>query len=226
MAAVVNHQAISFSSGSALNLTFAQTAGNALVVFAAINTNTTLSVADSSNGTYTQVGTTQIGGVTCGIWVFFGIAAAASGVNTVGVTSGGFNGPIAVVEVSGLSGVTDGYNGNGNFTTAISSGSLTTTNANDVVLGFFGVGNNFVSYGSGWLGLDGTVNVASEYQIVSATGSYTATFTTTGSNNWASAIAAFKITASGTTQKITATIAASAAMGGAVKKLQKLSITI
>lgn len=187
--AIVQHQP---SFGLSASYNNAQTAGNANIVFFSVSTSVTISVSDSVNGAYTQLGSTQLGGVTWGIWYKFSIAAAAAGANTVTVSDGGFNGDLEILEVSGLLGTTDGYLGAGGFSTAVATGNLSTTNADDVLLGFYGTGNTFSAFGAApWIGIDGTGTQGSEWQETSATGSFNATFTTTGTNNWGAAIGAF-----------------------------------
>ena len=109
---------------------------------------------------------------------------------------------IFVVEYSGLSITPDGYNSNTSTGATLTSGSITTTNVSDLLIGAFSTsdtGAAIVYAGTGgWAVIDQTNNstqaaAAIMEQIVSSTGTYAATATLTGATAaYAGAIAATK----------------------------------
>jgi hypothetical protein len=83
--------------------------------------------------------------------------------------------------------------------TAVSSGSVTTTNANDLLVGADMVVYNYAAAGTGY-----TARVIStpnsdlaEDRVVTTTGSYSATATQTSSGGWLMQLAAFRMAGGG-----------------------------
>jgi chitodextrinase len=187
--------------GNAVAVSFpaSQTAGdlNVVVVGWSSSTSSVTSITDSNNNTYLVAAgpTTNAGNGTQTIYYAQNIAPGA---NTVTVT---FNGTVdapdvRVLEYSGIvaSGALDvsaGASGNG---TALNSGSATTTNAIDLLVGANYVGGAFAAVGNGYTqrlvsNPDGDLV---EDQVVSTTGSYSATSTQAPSSWWVMQLAAFR----------------------------------
>jgi fibronectin type 3 domain-containing protein len=189
------------ASLTTLSATFAnaQTAGNFNVVAIAWGPNSVSisSLTDTKGNTYTlAVGpTTSTAGGTSVIYYAKNIAA---GTNTVTVTFNGATGfpDIRIAEYGGISttaplDVTAAATGSG---TTSDSGSATTTNANDLLVGANCVSTGTTAAGTGYSqreisGWDGNIL---EDRIVTAVGSYNATAPISPSGNWIMQMAAFK----------------------------------
>ena len=186
--------------------TAAQTSGNLNVVVIGWNDSTTQvsSVADSKGNVYkVAVGPTiQSGTATQVIYYASNIAAAAANANTVTVTfnTGARYADIRIAEYSGINPATPvdavaAGQGNG---TSSSSGSVTTTNANDLLVGANIVQMGTMGAGSGYANRvitspDGDIL---EDQAVTVTGSYSATASLT-SGAWIMQMVAFRAASSG-----------------------------
>ena len=189
------------SSATTVTVTFkaAQTAGNLNVVVVGWNdaSTTVSSVTDTSGNTYAwSRGPTVGGGISQSIYYAKSIAGAAANANIVTVTfSAAANAPdIRILEYSGLNttaplDVTAAASGRG---TSVSSGSATTTSANELILGATTVSATTSGVGSGFTKRIQTVPDSDlvEDQIVTATGSYAATSTVTG-GTWVAQMATF-----------------------------------
>ena len=147
--------------------------------------------------TLTQAVTVQIG-IEENLYIYYG-TNSSGGTKTVTINGTSDNWVLEVSEWSGLANsgtldVTGSATGTG---TSPSSGNVTTTNANDLLIAFetdfsgappsAGPTNSFTALNSG--SLNQPHNPA--YRIVSATGTYN-TGWTIGSNSWGGVIAAFK----------------------------------
>jgi len=200
------------ASGNTVIVTFpaSQTAGdlNVVVVGWSDSTSSVTSIADSNNNTYLVAAgpTTSAGNATQLIYYAQNIAAGA---NTVTVT---FSTTVAapdvrVLEYSGIMAstaldVSAGASGNG---ANLSSGSATTSNASDLLVGANYVGGAYLAVGSGYTSRlvsipDGDLV---EDQLVSTTGSYSATSTQSPASWWVMQMAAFRTAGGGS---LTATI--------------------
>ena len=182
----------------------AQSAGNlnVVVVFGVFTANggSVTAIADSRGNAYTFV-TVQLVGLHKSYSVFYAknIVSAAAGANTVSVTasSGGLTAATVFMttEYSGVDAVNpfDGQNSansmagldNGAYTT----GSLTTTNANDLLVGAFWANTNMAS-GSSRIG-GGTVRELKD-RVVTAVGSYAITADPLSTGLATATIVAFK----------------------------------
>ncbi|MGH8231203.1 MAG: fibronectin type III domain-containing protein, partial [Steroidobacteraceae bacterium] len=198
------------TAATSLSVTYtaAQTAGDLNVVAVGWSDATSRinSITDSKGNNYQiAVGpTTSPGNATQVLYYAQSIAAAAAGTNTVTIT---FNTSVAypdvrVVEYSGIatSGALDVAVGASAGTgTALSSGSITTTNANDLLVGADDIGAGFNAVGSGYTKRLLTVPDANlvEDRVVSATGSYSASSTQAPSSWWVMQLAAFRAASSG-----------------------------
>jgi chitodextrinase len=194
------------SSLTTLSVAFpsAQTAGDLNVVAIGWGSSTVAvsSVTDSKGNAYTlAVGPTSMSGVSATTSIYYAknIVAAAAGANTVTVT---FNSAVPfpdlrVAEYSGINttsplDVTAAATGT---STLCDSGSATTTNANDLLVGSNWIVSATSSAGTGFIqregqtGWDGDIL---EDRIVSAAGAYDATAANSTSSQWIMQMAAFK----------------------------------
>jgi fibronectin type 3 domain-containing protein len=192
------------SSPVAVSVTYtaAQTAGNLNVIVVGWNdtTATVSSVTDTAGNVYTlAVGPTAISGVESqSVYYAKNIAPAAAGANVVTVTFsvaaafpdirvleyGGAD-PVNPVDVTAAS--------SGNSSTS-SSGSVTTTNANDLIFGANLVQSTTNGPGSGFTSRlltvpDGDI---AEDEFVTAIGSYSATAPDSPANAWIMQMVAFR----------------------------------
>jgi chitodextrinase len=181
--------------------TQAQTAGN--LNYVAIGwiglPRTILSVTDTKGNAYVPATTVKTGPNSYAQVIFYAknIVAAAANANSVTVTFDGLVGnlDVRIAEYSGLSttnalDVTAGASGTGTNT---ASGAVTTTNANDLLVGTNKVENSTTGPGSGFTEelstFDGDIL---EYRVVSATGSYEATAPQDSSGGWIMQMVAFR----------------------------------
>src|SRR5208282_6034165 len=184
-----------------VTFTSAQTAGNLNVVVVGWNdtTATVSSVTDSKGNVYTRaVGPTVLSGkFSQAIYYAKNIQAAAANTNTVTVQ---FNvaakyPDIRILEYSGLDvanpvDVTAAATGK---TATSSSGSATTTNANDLIFGANTVATSTSGPGSGFTKrvITSPDEDIAEDRIVSAVGSYSATAPLTSAGSWVMQAIAF-----------------------------------
>ncbi len=184
----------------------AQNAGdlNVVVIAWVGSTPTVQSVTDSKGNAYAAASAATIdSGVGAQqIWYAKNIVSAAANSNTVTIT---FNtavsdSDIRIVEYSGIDTVnaSDGGVGASGTGTAQNSGSLTTTNANDLL-----VAGNFIAGTTTAVGSGFTQRLLTNYdeivedEVVTAIGSYSATATQNSSGYWLMQMAAFRAAGSG-----------------------------
>ncbi len=185
----------------------AQTLGNLNVVVVGWNDSTTTvsSVADTKGNTYAVAAppVVQSGVATQAIYYAKNIASAAAGANTVTVT---FNvaarfPDIRIAEYSGIDTVNplDVSVGAQGSTATSSSGSVTTTNANDLLIGANLVQSTSTAAGAGYTNRgitpDGDIL---EDRVVTATGSYSATAALDRVQQWIMQMVAFRAASGGT----------------------------
>ena len=182
-----------------VNLAAAQNAGdlNVVVLGWTDTTSSVSSIVDTSGNSYAVAGSPIVGtNATQVVFYAPNIAAAAAGANTVTVTFGNAVTPdVRVLEYSGLStsaplDVTIGSNGSG---TTLSSGLVTTLNANDLLVGAAFTAGSYAAAGAGY-----TARIVTslntdlvEDTVVTAAGSYSATSTQTSSGWWLMQLVAF-----------------------------------
>jgi hypothetical protein len=157
----------------------------------------TFAASDTQGNSYTPLAQVS-GGVNGGTGQMFYVPAKATGANTVNIATGAGLPQLLIHEFSGLT-LIDKFHSASGTGNAIDSGSVSTGQASELLFGFC---INVVSLGlsltpgAGWaqaeiLGLA----AMTEYQIVSATGAFNATMTTTvskgGGDNWLAEIATF-----------------------------------
>lgn len=135
------------------------------------------------------------------IWNALNVASSASTTVTVNWpanTSSGCNASEFIgINTSSATDVSD--NAASGNSTSPATNSITTTNANDLVVCLLvysgGAGNPITAHPSGYTALTQTISgdtTQGEYKIVSATGSQSCTWTITAATPWTAIIAAFK----------------------------------
>jgi nitrogen fixation protein FixH len=185
----------------AVAYTAAQVAGDTNVVAVGWSdiTSSVVSVTDSKNNVYTlAIGPTrQSAGQSQSIYVAKNVVAAAANANSVTVT---FNAAanfadVRILSYRGLDTVSpvEAAVGAGGSGTSSNSGSLTTTNANDLLFAANCVSSTTNSAGSGFTnrGITSPDGDISEDRIVTAAGSYSAT-ASIGSGAWVMQLVALK----------------------------------
>ena len=194
----VQARANEVNSGTTNNLAFnsANTAGNLIVVYAVWNNTGTVALSDTRGNTYTSVApATRWNNNTWSSQVFYAKNIVA-GTNTVQATFGtSINafGIIYIHEYSGISktnpfDVTASAIGS---SSAMNSGSATTTNANDLIFGGGASINNVNQPGSGFTTRSTSYGNRTEDKTVTTVGSYNAT-ATQNSNGWVMHMVAFR----------------------------------
>jgi len=216
--------ASSTSTGTSLSVTVSAAgvaAGNSVIVSLAFDpASGTVSCSDTRGNTYAVDKDTTTGSGTSGVRAVILSAhniTALTSSNTITCTH-----PSAAAralganEFSGLaaSGTQDKTSsGTGNSTSASSGSTQTTTQASELLLGTIGVegkSNETFTAGSGYttIGRVGTnqgaaasnITVNPEYQLVSATGAYSATGSLSNSTKWAAAVVTYKAAISSATK--------------------------
>jgi hypothetical protein len=209
--AYVQSRSVDCGNVTSCNLAFTgnNTAGSLIIVAVRIGaTGRTVTVTDSQNNTYTQR-INQVQGADHEVFVIDALKIS-SGANTVTVSSSGAAAIIrfAIHEYRGLAPFSAYDKSNsaqsGASGTALNSGNVTTTKANELL---FGVGTtpNPATFSAGTsytirehVGVGGD-KIATEDQIVSSTGAYSATETLSAADNWACAIVTYSDTTIGST---------------------------
>lgn len=156
------------------------TPGNVLVGMCSIGANTTLSMADPTNGTWNSITTRYWANVGYNIGVFW-VANTASTALTVTATFGASAsfGTIVIGEFSGVTTVSPvdvfSTGSNNAASTTPSDAAMTTTVAGDLILGVMGSDGAAVSAGAGYALVaaanNGTSTTALEYRVQPAAGS-------------------------------------------------------
>src|SRR5579871_2179514 len=211
-------------AGSSVSVTYAsaQSAGDLNVVVVSFwNSGAINSVTDSKGNTYTPVLTTTFMNMTLVTYYAQNIVAAGAGANTVTVTfnQAVYGRDVRVLEYSGIptSSPVDVSGGSSGTGITTSSGSVTTTNANDLLVASTIVGQTFQAVGSGYTkrivsSPDGDLT---EDEVVSSAGAYTATSTQSASDIWAMQVVAFKAASGDTTPPTAPTNLTATAISGA-----------
>ena len=175
-------------------------AGNLIVVSAGWgNSSVTASISDSAGNTYqSALGPITNGSIRSQIWYAENVR---SGPNTVTVTySSNVGSNVEIHEYAGIAtanalDITSSQIGSG---TTPSSGSAVVGQASELLFGFSNVSGS-VSWTAGpsYTLRQTTTRGASEDRIISASGSYSASFTTSVSRSWVALLAAFRPPAGG-----------------------------
>jgi fibronectin type 3 domain-containing protein len=190
----------------AVPYTAAQIAGNFNVVVVGWNDTTAVvqSVVDSRGNVYTQaVGpTARAGSATQSVYYAANIAAAPAGGNTVTITfapAAAFV-DVRIAEYSGIAGVNpvDVAIGTSGSSTSSDSGAVSTTNANDLIVGANMVQSSTTGPGPSFASrvITNPDSDILEDRIVTTTGSYNAVAPTTG-GWWVMQMVAFRAGATG-----------------------------
>ena len=177
------------------------TTGNLLVVFVGLrDTSVTVSsIADTAGNTYTYV--TRIAGTSSAIecWYAKNITGNANNVVTATFSASVYYRTITVNQYSGCdtSAPLDQYNTGTGYDTAPTTGNITTTVADEVlVAGVRLLASRIITAGTNYTKrVDTSSWGASEDRIVSATGTYNATFSLSDVTYWATIVASFKAVA-------------------------------
>jgi chitodextrinase len=193
---------------SSISTTFssAQLHGDLNIVVVGVQQGLTISVADQSGNNYQLANGPSSDGGTGAQYIYYAanITAAAAGANTVTVTFSGSSaggGSLRAVEYSGISTVSplDGAAAATcpGTTNLCSSGSVTTTNAADLLVGI----SEYSATGPGpgyTERLDSTnFNLIVEDQVVYTTGSYSASVYVSPNGEYVTQIVAFKVASTG-----------------------------
>lgn len=203
-------QSKTVASGSFANATFtsATTTGNLIVVAMSSNATATGSEACSDNqgNTYTKLtGINSVQGGAYAAWYAWNITGGATHTVTVSCPSGGNATSVVVQEFSGVQASADPLDQVSTKATGSSStptsNSITTTVANEMVIGLF-FGTTTTSAGTGYTNLleSSSTNAnrtAMESQAALSTGTYTATVSSSATA-WDMYVLSFKAPAGGT----------------------------
>lgn len=179
-----------FTSGLTTTGIATSASGSNFYVFAGVSSTTTPTVSDNKGNTYTLI-TSDLTGNFGGIGVFAWKAENGTGGagHTVTVSLANVGMAVEFIEVTGAatSGSVDasGHNGTNSQSTTITCATVTTTNANDLILSFWkssNTGNTSIASntGAGYALVDSqTANpaFAASSRVVSSTGTYGDTYT-------------------------------------------------
>ena len=217
------------TSGTSLvvNTTAPVTAGDAIIIAYATDPNSNIppiTVTDAAGNTYSQVGfVVNSGQLRTYLFAAYDVNALPSGSSITITASAAVTARAAVASVfSGLA-VEDPLDqtstGTGSSATPSSGATAPTAEADELLIGAIGTegpsgdaagawGNSFTAgprLGTTGGTDDTNITISLGYQIVSATGAYTAAKSGITSRDWAAMIATFKAEPSGTTPRITIT---------------------
>lgn len=174
------------------------TAGNLLVVAlggSALSAVDFAILTDTLGNSFTLAGTYgNTGDGTYGIGLFYAVTGS-SGADTVSFVSHNPSSTFTRCLIHEFSGVTalDQFSTSNGAIFPLDSGAMNTTAANEVVFGWGVSDNGITTIGAGFTLGRTQANQTTEYQIVSATGTYHATFPGDGANNsWGCIGATFK----------------------------------
>lgn len=204
IAYVQSNVATQSSSGTTLSASFnaAQSAGNFNVLIIAWSSSTTQapSISDTNGNTYTLVvGPTRSGTSAQSIYYAKNIASGANAVTATFTASVTYR-DMRIAEYSGIdiTSPSDGSSGATGTGTAITSGSFTTTNANDLLVAGDYLGGATIAPGSGYTQRQlSSLSSIYEDQIVGSAGSYAGTATQSATGWYIMQAAAFKAAVSG-----------------------------
>ncbi len=195
--AFVQQRANEVGSGRTNSLAFSQanTAGNTIIVSVFWNNTGTVSLADTRGNTYVAAAPRRAWGPNWSEQVFYA-KNIAGGANTVtatfGTTIAGW-GIIYLHEYSGLDKVNplDATTSGVGTSRAMSSGSLTTTVAGDLLFAAGASENTVISAGTGWTTRSTAYGNRTQDRLATAPGAYSATPTQNG-NAWVVQLLALK----------------------------------
>jgi glucose/arabinose dehydrogenase/PKD repeat protein len=184
-------------SGTTCSATFSQvnTAGNLIVAFVIWNNNGAATVSDSNGNTYAAATARTAWGSGWSAQTFYAKNIKA-GANTVTATFGTAISSFGIVYIHEYSGLDpanplDVASSAVGTTAAMSSGSVATTHANDLLFGAGASANSVTAVGAGYTARSQDFDNLTEDRNVTATGSYAAT-ATQNANAWVMQLVAFK----------------------------------
>jgi glucose/arabinose dehydrogenase len=185
------------TSGTTNSLAFSSgnTVGNLIVVYAIWSNTNSASVSDSGGNAYTAAGPRTTWGTNWSAQVFYAknIAGGSNTVTVTFATAVNSFGTIYIHEYAGIDKASplDVSTSAIGTSRAMSSGSVTTTNASDLLFGAGASRNTVTKAGSGWTTRSAASGNRTEDRNVTTTGSYAATATQNGSA-WVMQLVAFK----------------------------------
>lgn len=201
--ATVVQAALSPKSGNSATFGVNDTAGNSIAVIMGFSVlPASVTVTDTEGNTYTQA-YVPTGSNDIAVFIATNIVGGTANQVTAAPVSGNNTG-VAIAEISATLTITnDGYAQASGTGTALSSGNITTTNSNDLILAWFATvqtsGTPVISVGSGWSNFL-TNNPAHlmpgeayEDQIATTTVTVAGTATSTVSINWIATVIALKL---------------------------------
>lgn len=189
-----NNTVVSGTPGTSLAVSFSSntTAGDAIIVPAGVYMTTISSVTDSQGNTYTQ----SVANGGNAIFVAPNIIGGADTVTVHFAASSSFDAAY-ILEYSGVltsSPLDQATSATGTGTTA-NSGNITTTSANEILVGFCNGDYTLAASGANWNSRQTAGGNVVEDSFVSATGTYSAACTQSQSGNWEALIASYKTNA-------------------------------
>lgn len=157
---------------------------------------TLLNVTDNINsGSYSVAGFKRVSGLGNIYFTYFPVSASGTMTVTSAFSSSIDTAEMFLYEVfNASSSPLDITNSQTSTSVTINSGSITTTNSNDILFGAALVSNNVVNGGWNYTINPVTTNAA-QYIIKTSTGTYNSVFTQSASGLWSSVIVSFKQTA-------------------------------
>src|SRR5208282_2613581 len=181
------------------------TTGNALIVCSIVGNNVSITGIAVSVGSaafaVVKKGTYISGAGIVEIWAASNITGGAADAITVTYSGApGAGAEFVAYEFSGMASSTtsDGTNAGTGSSTTPTSGTIATTNANDLIIGAIGLGGTPQSGEAAWTVFQTGSGNYTEYIIESTTqASIAATATQTGSNGWSAVVAALEASGGG-----------------------------
>lgn len=193
------------------------TAGNLLIVLAGsldLAGGATFAVSDTQGNAYSSLALVDGNPAGGRAQIFFAIAKA-TGANSVTLTTASATPQLAIHEFSGVSSTLDASHSAAGAGTSQDSGPAATAFPSELLFGFslhVMTGSGSVTVGAGWTQAENLINapniggILTEFQTVSATGTFNATSTSSGgkgfSDQWLAEIATFVASAGGSTYQI------------------------
>ncbi len=199
-AKLVQHAGIDCGTASTCNLKFTSntTAGNMIILALRVgHALGTVTVTDTNKNNYVQAVTKSNPNDIHQLYLFYALnGASAADTVTVKVSTSNPTVRMAILEYSGVlpTGALDQVSSAVGSGTAVSSGSVTTTAAHELLIGV-GANANGAAWtaGSNWAVHDAPANkLADEDQIVTTTTTTAATFNLSKSDIWTAIVATFK----------------------------------
>jgi len=203
---LVQENAIQGSGVGSVSVAFptANTAGNLILAFVRMSSSTqTVTLSDSAGNTYIQAVAQVQNSDGSQVHLFYAKNTLGASANTVTATFSSTNNHpwLAIYEYKGLNTTNpldQVASAQGSGSTPNSGATPTTTSGNELVFGAMGLAASYSgtqTVGSGFSFLEqdtASSPAANESMLVTSTGSYTATFTLSGSPNWSAIVATFK----------------------------------